>query len=78
MKWHSALSTNHRAIKVKHCEAYRNREQGIVLTEYLIGTLVVVIALIAPLPGVGDSAFMYLLDSLRNFQANATYLMSMP
>jgi len=53
-------------------------QQGIVLTEYLVGTAGVAFVLFAPIPGLGESAFVYLLDALRAFQANTTYLMSMP
>ena len=54
------------------------RQQGVVLTEYLVGSVCVAFALFAPVPGLGESAFVYLLDALRGFQANTGYLMSMP
>lgn len=54
------------------------KQQGMVLSEYLVATLFVVIALFAPVPGLGESAFVYLLEALRSFQANTTYLMSIP
>ncbi|MFK7996040.1 MAG: hypothetical protein AB8B87_18020 [Granulosicoccus sp.] len=53
-------------------------QTGMVLTEYLVGTLFVAMALFSPVPGLDQSAFIYLLDALRGFQANTTYLMSMP
>ena len=56
----------------------RYRQRGMVVTEYLLGTLLMGIVLFAPLPGMGESVFVFLLDSLRGFQANTTYLMSMP
>ncbi|MFK8084143.1 MAG: hypothetical protein AB8B97_27985 [Granulosicoccus sp.] len=59
-------------------QAVSSHQSGIVLTEYLIGTLFVALALFAPMPGLGESAFTFLLESLRGFQANTTYLMSMP
>ncbi|MFK7860456.1 MAG: hypothetical protein AB8B64_16675 [Granulosicoccus sp.] len=55
-----------------------SRQAGMVLSEYLVGTLFVAIALFAPVPGFGDSAFVFMLEALRGFQANTTYLMSMP
>lgn len=51
---------------------------GMVLTEYLIGTTFVAIALFAPIPAVGESAFEFLIGALRAYQANTTYLMSLP
>lgn len=68
---------NHRDKSYVYCLT-RGTQAGIVLTEYLIGTIFVTIALFAPMPGLGESAFVYLLESLRAFQANTTYLMSMP
>jgi len=56
----------------------KRSHSGIVLTEYLVGTLVVAIALFTPVPGLGESAFGFLLDALRGFQANSTYLLSLP
>ena len=53
-------------------------QDGVVMTEYLVGTVGVAFALFAPIPGLGESAFVYLLDALRGFQANTTYLMSLP
>lgn len=55
-----------------------SRQNGVVMTEYLVGTVGVAFALFAPIPGLGESAFVYLLDALRGFQANTTYLMSLP
>ena len=54
------------------------RQRGMVVTEYLLGTLLIGIVLFAPLPGMGESVFVFLLDSLRGFQSNTTYIMSMP
>ena len=56
----------------------RKYENGVVISEYLVATVLVSLALFAPMPGVGESAFMYMLDALRGFQANTTYLMSRP
>ena len=59
-----------------YCAAHS--QQGIVITEYVVGTLLLALVLFTPIPGIGESAFTYLLDSLRGFQANTTYLMSVP
>ena len=53
-------------------------QAGVVMTEYLVGSVFVAFALFAPIPGLGESAFVFLLDALRGFQANTSYLMSMP
>ena len=53
-------------------------QRGIVITEYVVGTLLLGLVLFTPIPGIGESAFTYLLQSLRGFQANTTYLMSLP
>lgn len=53
-------------------------QSGVVLTEYLVGTVFVAFALFAPIPGLGESAFVFMLEVLRGFQANTMYLMSMP
>ena len=53
-------------------------QDGVVMTEYLVGSVFVAFALFAPIPGLGESAFVFLLDALRGFQANTSYLMSMP
>ena len=60
----------------EYCAAHAQR--GIVITEYIVGTLLMGLVLFTPIPGIGESAFNYLLDSLRGFQANTTYLMSLP
>ncbi len=54
------------------------RQTGMVLSEYLIGTTVVAIALFAPIPAVGESSFEFLIGALRAYQDHSTYLMSMP
>lgn len=65
-----------RTMKVKGL--VKSHQQGVVMTEYLVGTVGVAFALFAPIPGLGESAFVFLLDALRGFQANSTYLMSLP
>ncbi len=54
------------------------RQSGMVLTEYFIGTALVAVALFAPIPAVGESTFEFLLGAVRSYQANSTFLLSMP
>ena len=53
-------------------------QSGVVMSEYLICTIAVAFALFAPIPGLNETAFTFMLDALRSFQANTTYLMSLP
>ena len=48
------------------------------MSEYLIGTIGVAIALFIPIPGLNESVLMFMVNALRGFQANTTYLMSLP
>lgn len=51
---------------------------GSALTESLIVSTIVLLALLVPIPGLGESALMFLVNAFRGFQANAIYLISMP
>ncbi len=51
---------------------------GSVMTEYLVTTGVVIVALIVPIPGLGQSALDILIQALNEFQAHSTVLLSMP
>ncbi|MFK7892225.1 MAG: hypothetical protein AB8B63_15515 [Granulosicoccus sp.] len=51
---------------------------GSALTESLIVSTIVLLALLVPIPGLGESALTFLVNALRGFQANAIYLISMP
>lgn len=67
----------------KTCRDYRQVinaqcQSGTAMSEYLIGTIGVVIAVFLPIPGLNESALMLLVDALRGFQANTTYIMSLP
>lgn len=54
-------------------------QRGGVSVEYCVATLAVLGALFFPLGGEDSlSAVGYLLQGLRNFQMNTTYLLSMP
>ncbi len=46
--------------------------------EYAVLTFVVVTVLFLPLPGLGESLVETLVSALRQFQANTTYLYSLP
>lgn len=54
------------------------RERGSASVEYTVLTFVVVTALFLPLPGLGESLVETMVSALRQFQANTTYLYSLP
>ena len=58
--------------------SYKHYQSGSAMSEYLIGTAAMVIALFAPIPGLNESALVFMVDALRGFQANTTYIMSLP
>jgi hypothetical protein len=51
---------------------------GYALTESLLLILISMIALVAPLPITGESAFSMLVNALKSYQAHAAYLLAMP
>ena len=54
-------------------------ERGATTVEYALTTAAVIAALfLAPIDGSGQSAVTMLLDALRQFQQNTTYLLSLP
>jgi len=53
-------------------------QRGSASVEYVLVIVAVVFVLFVPIPGEGRSAVDLLLDALRGFQANSTYLLSMP
>jgi len=55
-------------------------ESGYVTVEYAIVTAVVVVALIAPIPGIpGDVSMTDLvMDAIREFQAHSTTMLALP
>ncbi|ASJ74656.1 hypothetical protein [Granulosicoccus antarcticus] len=55
-----------------------NRQNGSTSVEYAVLTFVVVTVLFLPLPGLGSSLVETLMSALRQFQANTTYLYSLP
>ena len=54
------------------------RVSGAASAEYVVVTFVVIVTLFLPVPGMGDSLVGLVMDALRGFQANTTYLMSLP
>ena len=54
------------------------RQTGSASVEYTVLTFVVVTVLFLPLPGLGESLVETLVSALRQFQANTTYLYSLP
>lgn len=53
-------------------------QHGSTSVEYIVVTLVIVTTFFVPLPGVGESLVSTFLNALRDFQANSTFLLSMP
>lgn len=58
--------------------ANARRLRGSASVEYVILTLMVVATLFLPLPGLDESLFNTLITAMRQFQANSTYLLSLP
>jgi len=56
----------------------RRRQSGVVSVEYVLVSLVVAGALFLPMPGLQSSIVDILLEALRGFQANTTFLLSLP
>ncbi len=55
-----------------------SRQRGAASVEYVVLTLMVVATLFLPLPGLDESLVNTLVSALRQFQANTTYLLSLP
>ena len=53
-------------------------QRGSASVEYVVLTLTVVATLFLPLPGLDESLVNTLVSALRQFQANTTYLLSLP
>ncbi len=56
----------------------RSQQTGHVMAEYVAVTIVMVIALFAPIPGTDQSAVAMLMESIRGFHANSSFLLSLP
>ncbi len=53
-------------------------QNGSASVEYIVVTSLIIAALFAPIPPFDVSLLDWFLDSLRAFQANTTYLLSLP
>ena len=58
--------------------SHADSQGGSASVEYTVLTFVVVTVLFVPLPGIGESLVETVVSALRQFQANSTYLYSMP
>ncbi len=56
----------------------KTRGSGHALTESLVLTFIVLAAIYMPLPGIGESAFIWLANALKSFQAHSLYLIALP
>ncbi|MGQ7848684.1 hypothetical protein ACUNV4_29580 [Granulosicoccus sp. 3-233] len=63
---------------IDHRKGTGLRQKGSASVEYVVLTLIVVGVLFLPLPGLGESLVNTLVSALRQFQANTTYLLSLP
>lgn len=70
----SVVSTRCRLLKF----CARSRQGGAASTEYALVTALIIATLFLPLPGSEYSVVGYCLNALRQFQANTTYLLSLP
>ena len=57
---------------------FGSSQRGAALVEYSIVTMVVVMILFLPLPGLQDSLVATILSALRQFQSHSTLLLSLP
>jgi len=56
----------------------KRKQCGSAMVEYSVLTLMIVMVLFVPLPGIEESLLNTMLLALKQFQANTTYLLSMP
>ena len=54
------------------------RQSGSAMVEYSVVSLITVLTLFVPLPGLDESLLNTLLTAFREFQANTTFLLSLP
>jgi hypothetical protein len=55
-----------------------NQQSGHVITEWLVVTLLITMALFAPIPGTDQSAVAVLMEAIRDFHESNSYLLSLP
>lgn len=56
----------------------RSEPSGYVTIEYAIVTTAVAVALLLPIPGIGDSMVDMTLAAIRQFQEHTTALLALP
>ena len=56
----------------------KRQQAGHALTESLVLTIILLAALYVPLPGIGESAFTWLVKAIKGFQAHSIYLLALP
>ena len=67
-----------RTLSSKARGSLRRAQLGQSMVEYVIISLVLVAALLLPLPGFQESACQLLCDSIRNFYSSLTLFISLP
>ncbi|MEE9424943.1 MAG: hypothetical protein V3V18_08170 [Methylococcales bacterium] len=55
-----------------------NKQRGSVSTEWVIVTMIMLLALFAPLVGGNQSVMSLFMDALRGFHQNSSFLLSLP
>ena len=56
----------------------RSKNSGYVTVEYAIVTAAGILALITPIPGVGESMIDLVMLAIRSFQAHTTSMLALP
>jgi len=60
------------------CQLSKLGQTGSTMIEYLLITIVLVTALISPIPTLGISVLTFLISAMTNWQNTSTYLLSLP
>lgn len=55
-----------------------SRQSGHVISEWVLATLLISIALFAPIPGTDQSVVAMMMQAIRDFHASNAYLLSLP
>lgn len=55
-----------------------NSQSGHVVAEWVVTTFLLTVVLFMPLPGLDKSLVALMMEAIRNFYANNTYLLSLP
>ena len=62
----------------QHYHRINVSQAGFAYLEYALSTLVLLILLFAPLPGLDQSIVDIVMESIRDFNRNSSYLLSIP